>query len=867
MPIPDIAKKKHRNSAINTRHSSLKPTLKKRLDQKKKEEETKKGPGKKKKKLWKKLLWLVLILAVLGLGLGLIGIAAAYSWVSKDLADITDIETRTVQESTKIYDRTGEKLLYEVGDYRRTVVPVDRINKNIQLATISLEDRKFYTHSGVDFLGIARAIIRSHSVTNASATSTITQQFIKNAILNKDHTFKRKFKEAILSLRLEQKYSKDEIMAMYLNEVGYGGNVYGIEEAAKEYFHKSAADVSLAEAATLAAIPKAPTTMLTNPDRLQARKNYALDVMAEEGYITSDEAEQAKQENISINERIDNIDAPHFALYVKQYLEEKYGQTSVGLSGLKVITTLDWDKQQKAEEAVRNGITKVEQYGGSNAALVAIDPHTGQVWAMVGSRDFFDNEHGGQINMTARLLQPGSSIKPVAYLAAFDKGYTPETKVFDLVTNFPSLDGGPNYQPHNYSLGTAGPVTLRYALSHSLNIPAVKTLYLVGINNFLDLAEKLGYTSFKDRSRFGLAVVLGGAEVTPLEHTAAYATYAREGEYHKPVTVLRVEDRNGNVLEEWKDNTQQVIKQESVRTLNSVLSDSNSREGIFATLNLSDRPVAAKTGTTDDFRAAWTMGYTPSLAVGVWVGNNDFTPMKYGADGLVVATPIWKTYMESILAGTPVETFQTADYKAANSSLAGNLEKTKEVNVDVYSGEIIPDECLNTYPKEYVLKKEMKEAHSILYYVDKNNPTGPPPQDPNQDPMFSSWEGAVKGWTQSEQNQKEYLTEATPKVNCGVTGENQQPKLTLISPSAGVDYMEKNLILVASATPGTGRTITAVTFLIDNLVVDARTGLTIKTQQNIQSFYNPSSLTAGKHSVTVRITADRQHTDQDTTNN
>jgi membrane peptidoglycan carboxypeptidase len=529
--------------------------------------------------------------------------------------------------------------------------------------------------------------------------------------------------------------------------------------------------------------------------------------------------------------------------------------------GLKVVTTLDWDKQQKAEQAINDGIGKVEDYGGDNAALVSMDAHTGQILALVGSRDFFDTEHDGQFNVAASYnRQPGSSFKPIVYLTAFTKGYTPDTKLFDVETDF-----GNGYHPHNFAgvNRVAGPVTIRYALSQSLNIPAVKAMYLAGVDTVLNTADSLGYLLLKDRSQYGLSLALGAGGVSLIEHTAAYGTFAREGEYHAPATILKVTDKDGNTLEEWKDDPHQVVDAKAVRMLNSVLSDSAARGGTFSRLNLSDRPTAAKTGTSNDFRDAWTMGYTPSLVTGVWTGRNDFQPMDYLGDGIIIAAPIWNAYMASVLTGTPVETFKAAEYTPATDVLGGNLESTVSKSVDSVTGAIIPDECLSSYPSEYVAQKDFKETHDILYYLDRENPTGDKPEDPNKDPQYASWEKAVQDWLKSSGKSNEYLTDDTPRADCNLRDPDQQPSVSITSLEDGGSYAKSGFEVAATATPGNGRTITSVSYIIDVITVDSASGLSITSEEDVASTYKPKTLTEGKHTLTVRVTDDKGNTASD----
>lgn len=791
--------------------------------------------------------------------LGVLTVGAAYAWVSKDLADITDLEKRTSISASQIYARDGHTLLYEVGDNRRIDISYEQIHPQIINALITLEDRRFMEHKGYDLVGIMRAltdfVFSGGDVSSAQGASTLTQQFTGNAILTRERTITRKLKELILSIRLEQKYSKEEILEFYFNDIYFGSNFQGVEAAAQGFFGKSAADVTLSEAAILASMPKNSYLLARDPERLKARRDYALTEMVKEGFITQEEADAAIAEPIpEMNDSITQINAPHFVFYVLDELEEEYGGNTLRRGGLRITTTLDWDKQQKAEQAVTNGIGKIEQYGGSNAALVSIDAHTGQIVAMVGSRDYFDSENDGQVNVATSLRQPGSSFKPLVYLTGFDKGYTPDTRLMDVETDFLTEAEG-KYHPRNYDLGERGPVTLRSALATSLNIPAVKLLYLVGVDSALDMAQKFGYTSLGDRDRFGLSLVLGGAEVSLLEHTAAFATFAREGEKHKIGAILKVENRDGHVLREWSDQTERVLPEEPVRMLNSVLSDTGARAG-FGTLNLSGREAAAKTGTTNDYRDAWTMGYTPSLATGVWVGNNDNSEMARGAAGLVVAAPIWNQYMNSVLEGQPAETFKQASYTAANEVLGGKLEETVVKKVDSATGELIPDECIDSYPAEYVADKEFKDIHTILHYISKEEPKkGDAPENPRADVMYEPWETAVVNWKKAEERRSEYLSDDTPKVDCTLRNAEYAPTVSMRSLTEGGEYNADTLEISARIKPGSGRTITTVEYIIDgSVVVDTDSGLSIDEPYTITSDYTPNTLTAGNHTVTVKVT-------------
>lgn len=869
MPIPQLEKKKHREHEHPRDASEIrKKRAAHRSGKTPHDSKTSKKEGAKKPKMLKeKLLYpfrreRILKTAGIVVGslalLGLLTTGAAYAWVSKDLADITDLEKRTSISASQIYARDGQTLLYEVGDNRRIDVTYEQINPQIINALITLEDRRFMEHGGFDPIGMLRAltdfVFSGGDLSSAQGASTLTQQFAGNAILTRERTLTRKVKELILSMRLEQKYSKEEILEFYFNDIYFGSNFQGVEAASQGFFGKPAADVSLSEAAILASMPKNSYLLARDPERLKARRDYALAEMAKEGYITKEEADAAIAEPIpAMNDSITEINAPHFVFYVLDELEATYGENTLHRGGLRITTTLDWDKQQKAEQAIANGIPKIEQYGGSNAALVSIDAHTGQILAMVGSRDYFDSERDGQVNVATSLRQPGSSFKPLVYLTAFDKGYTPDTRLMDVETDFLTEAEG-KYHPRNYDLGQRGPITLRAALATSLNIPAVKLLYLVGVDSALDMAQKFGYTSLGDRDRFGLSLVLGGAEVSLVEHTAAYATFAREGEKHKVGSVLKVEDREGRVLQEWSDQSERVLPEESVRMLNSVLSDTGARSWARL-LNLNGRESAAKTGTTNDFRDAWTMGYTPSLATGVWVGNNDNSEMGRGADGSIIAAPIWNEYMNAVLEGQPAETFKPASYSAATEVLGGKLEETVVKKVDSVTGELIPDECLATYPAEYVAEKEFKDIHTILHYLSKEDPKAGAPENPRADAMYEAWETAVINWKKAEERRNEYLSDETPKVDCTLRSADYAPTVAMRSLEEGGQYTSETLELSARIKPGTGRTITTVEYIIDDsVVVDTDSGLAITQPYTITSDYTPNTLTSGNHKVTIKVT-------------
>ncbi len=610
----------------------------------------------------------ILKIVLYAIALFLIVGSITFGIVALSLPDPNKLSTRVVPQSTKIYARDGTTLLYEVhGEVKRTLVDPKDLPAYVGQATVAIEDKNFYKNPGVDWKGILRSIFVDIISGSASqGGSTITQQFVRNAILTREKTVTRKIKEIVLAIEIGQKYSKDDILKLYLNEIPYGQNAYGIQAAAQTYFNKDAKNLTLAEAAYLASMPQAPS--LYNPngpnrDKLDARKNTVLDAMYDQGYITADQKDQAKNEQVAFSKIKDAILAPHFVMYIQQQLAEKYGESALEEGGLNVVTTLDWNMQQIADQAVKDGVARNEKANkATNAALVATDPKTGQILAMVGSRDYFDDAHDGQVNVALRPRQPGSSIKPYVYATAFKQGMAPATMLVDVATNFGTY-GDKDYIPHNYDGANHGVLNIRKALAGSLNVPAVKTLSLVGVQNAIDTMHDMGLNSTElDPDTCGLSLVLGGCEITLLDHTEAMGVFADMGIKHDETSILKVTDSKGNTLEEWQPNDgTEAIDPQVAYEIVSVMTDNDARSFIFGAhspLILPDRVVAAKTGTTQQFKDGWTMGYTPSLAAGVWTGNNDGSPMRQGADGVVTAGPIWNQFMKAALKGTPPEQFQ-----------------------------------------------------------------------------------------------------------------------------------------------------------------------------------------------------------------
>lgn len=772
---------------------------------------------------WKRLgrgfTWLV----GAGLVIGFFLVTIALAWVSRDLPDPNTLSTREVPQSTRIYDRTGEHLLYEIhGDEKRTLIKLADVPRYVPMATVSIEDKKFYEHHGVYWRGLIRAIIVS--VTQGKriqGTSTLTQQLVKNAILTNERSLLRKAKEFILALQIERTYTKDQILQLYLNEIPYGSNIYGIESAAQTYFGKSAHDLSLDEAALLAAIPQAPDLYSPygtglhgdNRDRLVVRQHYILDLLADQGYVSRPDADAAKTIRTLDKikpKKIGDITAPHFVMYVRSLLVDKYGQKQVEQGGLKVITTLDWEKQQVADREVKKGVdARGKEYKFTNAALVSLDPKTGQVLAMVGSKDFFDQDHDGQVNIILRPRQPGSSFKPIVYALAFSRGYLPQTQLWDVTTNFRSDSG--TYTPNDYDFKERGPVSLRQALQGSLNIPAVELIYLNGVGRTLDFAERLGYSTLTDRSRFGLSLALGSGEVRPIEHASAFATFANDGVKLPTSALLRVEGPDGVILDEWKQpDGERVLDSQAARLLSNVLTDTAARTYIFGArsslLTLPDRPVAAKTGTTNSFKDAWTVGYTPNLVTAVWVGNSDGTDMKKGADGSVIAAPIWNGYMKEAVKNLPKEKFKDpAPSETTNPALLGQVFFQK-LRVDRVSGKLATD----LTPPEFIEERSYIVPHSILYFLDKDDLNGPPPSNPAQDPQFEAWERAVQLWVPHSP----YATSTAPTESDDVHTATSRPQIILLEPQNNQVIIGRTLTIRPSIS--SARSIIRVEASIDN---------------------------------------------------
>lgn len=613
------------------------------------------------KKRFPKFKALFAVLIILGLILG----GLFYYFILMDLPSPTKLGGGSLPGSTHIYDRNGTLLYTIYAEKNQTFVPLPEIPKDVQEATIAIEDRDFYNHGAIDLRGIARAAYATLFKKRLEGGSTLTQQLVKTTLLSPERTLQRKVKEVLLAFATEMLYSKDKILELYLNQVPYGGTAYGVESAAKTYFGKSAKNLSLAEAAMLAGLPAAPTTYSpfgAYPDLAKARQKEVLKAMLEEGYISQTEYDNALKEKLVYKDISREIKAPHFVLYVKDLLVNKYGQETVESGGLNVTTSLDLPLQEYAQASVAAEVEKLENYRVSNGAALITNPSTGEILAMVGSRDYFTSaDTDGAVNVTLAKRQPGSSIKPINYAVGLLNGHSAATVFVDKAVCFPNPPQKP-YCPRNYDGRFNGPVMMREALARSLNIPAVQMLKMNGLESMIATASAMGITTFNNADDYGLSLTLGGGEVTMLDMATAFGVFANQGYRVDLQPILKVTNREGEILEEYKPPEspmfgKKVLPSGVAFIISHILQDNNARAAAFgfnSDLRIDNKPVSVKTGTTNDLRDNWTIGYTPDVLVASWVGNNDNTPMSGIASGVTGASPIWHDLMSHMLDGKTV---------------------------------------------------------------------------------------------------------------------------------------------------------------------------------------------------------------------
>ncbi|MFA5083841.1 MAG: PBP1A family penicillin-binding protein [Candidatus Paceibacterota bacterium] len=769
----------------------------------------------------KKIAKIIALTALIVLGLATAGLMYLSSLI-KNLPSMAEVNDHLLAQSTKIYDRTGEVLLYEIhAAENRTVISFEEIPDYVKEATIAIEDHDFYNHPAFDLKAIIRTIFNNLIHGQSKGASTISQQLAKNAFLSPEKTIKRKLKELALAIQLERRYTKDEILAFYLNQIPYGSNIYGIETAAQTYFAKPAKELDLAEAATLAALIQAPSYYSPwgyHVEELKKRQEFVLDKMFELGFIDAQQKDQAKNtELVFASPSLDAFKAPHFVMEVKEYLDSRYGEEMVQKGGLKVITTLDYGMQKVAETAVAEGAQRNENlYQGKNAALVAQDAKTGQILALVGSRNYSDIENEGNFNVaTQGLRQPGSALKPFVYLTALKKGYTPDTILFDVPTEFaannpicPAIVDFTNedpacFHPKNFDKRFRGAVDLKNALAQSINVPAVKMLYLAGPDNVLKTLHDFGITTLTDPQRYGLSLVLGGGEGKPIDLVGAYSVLAQEGVRHSQVMILKVEDSNGGTLEEYRNQEHKVIDPLYPRLINNILSDKDLRQSLFSSsLNLTvfpDQEVALKTGTSNDFHDAWALGYTPSLVVGVWAGNNDNAPMQQQAGSILAAVPIWHAFLAEALKNiTATETFTRPDSVSAEKP--------------ILRGEAVINYQINGI--------EYPQIHDILYYINKDNPQGPVPQNPQDDPQFQNWEEALMEWLKQNLPDFSRYNQMPPGLTQNPdTGQNSKLEITAFSPNNG-DFVTN--VINVKATINSDVNLHKIELYFNNQLIDRK---------------------------------------------
>ena len=659
-------------------------------------------------------------------GLFLLGVFIIF----KDVPNPSKLTKNPSPISTKIYDRNG-KLLYEVyTNYRRTPIPFSSIPLFVKQATISIEDKNFYHHFGLDFVGITRAAFNTLIGKRLEGGSTLTQQLVKIAVLSdSSRTPLRKIREAFLAIATELTYSKDQILELYLNSAPYGGTIYGIETAAQSYFGKSAKDLTLAQSALLAGLPQSPTKYSpfgANPQFSINRQQEVLRRMLEDKVITQDQYNQAKAEKLVFETKNITINAPHFSLTVRDQLVQKYGEDLVNLGGLKVTTTLDLDLQNYIQASLSAEMAKIARLKISNGAAMITKPNTGEILAMIGSKNYFDDKIDGQVNVTTSLRQPGSSIKPLNYAVGLLRGWTAGTMFLDIPTCF-NVNGQKSYCPKNYDNSFRGPVSMRQSLANSLNIPAVKMLALNGIDSFIATASAMGINSWKDSTNYGLSLTLGGGEVTMYDLVTAFSTFANKGVTVPLTSILKVESNDGKILEEfdssrsanltsvlpknwtdfWTTNSTEQTNSTDPRTtlpeevafiISDILADNGARSAAFgpsSQLVIPGHTVSVKTGTTNDLKDNWTVGYTPDYLAATWVGNNDNSSMSYVASGVTGASSIWNNIMKKVLKGQKdkplVKPEGATNYQVCNlTGLLAQAENQCESHSEYFINGILP---------------------------------------------------------------------------------------------------------------------------------------------------------------------------------
>lgn len=743
------------------------------------------------------------------------------------------LTNRNIAQSTKIYDREGE-LLYDIfQDQNRTPIKLSEIPDHVKWATIAIEDKDFYKHQGFSLMGIGRALFDLTIHRRLEGGSTLTQQLVKNALLTRERTLIRKMKEFILAVQVERTFGKDQILEMYLNEVPYGGTAYGIEAAANLYFNKHARDLNLAEAALLAGLPQRPSVYSpygSQPELSKKRQREVLRRMVEDNYVTKSQVDTAMSESLQYRTPQNEVGfkAPHFVLYVKEKLIEQFGDKLVEQGGLRVTTTLDYNLQEKAQKIVKEEIEKLAPHKVGNGAAVVLDPKTGQILAMVGSKDYFAKDYDGNVNVVLSLRQPGSATKPVTYAAALQKGYTASQVLLDVKTEFPGGASQPTYAPVNYDGQYRGPTQVRYTLGNSLNLPAVKILAMVGVRRVMELAYKMGLSSWEPTDEnvasVGLSLTLGGREVRLLDLASAMAVLANKGVRQEPTPILKVTDAKGKTLYEYKQTDGQEVLEEGIAfIISDILSDNGARTAVFGSnsiLVLPGRTVAVKTGTTDEKRDNWAIGYTPSVVVGVWVGNNDNSPMNPAvASGVTGASPIWSKITREVLSGKGDEKFNKPDeviQVEVDGLMGGKPHAGSPIRREYFIKGTEPTAESSAYQNRKVCKSnphrlanddEDGEQKDVVV-LQENDPTG-----------ADKWQTGIDQWV---------LTAADPKLVGATKGCSGIPGfitgsggvISIVNVSNGANVPKVFDVLASVNSPGG---VKKVTWMIDGGIKQTQT--------------------------------------------
>lgn len=752
------------------------------------------GSGRLKMKTWSRLAmaaFFLFLAAVLFTGI-------VFAWYAKDLPRPDKVK-RSDGLSTVVLDRNGEKLYDIFEDENRILVKWEDIPQQLKDATIAVEDKDFYKHQGLSRTGIIRAILNIFIFHNLQGGSTLTQQLVKNVLLTQERTLPRKIKEAILAIQIERKYTKDDILRMYLNEAPYGGTAVGVEAASEQYFSKPVRELTLVEAAVIAGLPQSPSLYSPfsgDPKAYIGRSQHVLRRMREDGYISAAQETQAKQEleRVTFSQGGEGLRAPHFVAYVRELLNEKFGEKLVAAGGLTVTTSLDWKLQEKAQLAVAEEVEKAKKLKVGNGAAVVLDPKTGEILAMVGSKDYSATDSAGYMFNVATqgLRQPGSAIKPITYAAAFKKGYTPATLLLDVDTKYPSGDTTkPEYNPKNYDNKFRGPMQLRYALGNSINTIAVKVSALVGVRDSLRLAYDMGLTSLEpsdeNLKRIGLSLTLGGGEVRLLELTQAFGVFATGGERFETVAILKVVDSKGKTLYEHKSSSgRRVMSPEITYLVSDILSDNEARKDVFGLrsyLVISGKTVAAKTGTTDDKRDNWAMGYTPSVVVGTWVGNNDNSPMNPAlASGVTGAAPIWNRIMREALASKPDEPFTRPsgimeleiDAYGGGTPKDGNPTRKERFvkgteptsQAPIYKDVKVSKSDSNKLANAVQIAKGEYDARAFVIFTE---------EDPVSSDGKNRWQDAINAWIAGQSDAKFHPPTETSQSNDAIAVSIKEP--------------------------------------------------------------------------------------------